>query len=101
MANIPWPWHVHEASHTDLVSVRLEDGSVVCQMWEPNAEEHARLIAAAPETLAALKAMITAWSYMPGEIQLNNVPIDCATRMKDAYPQAQAAVAAAEPEEGS
>jgi len=45
-------WRMHEANHTDLISVRLEDGSFVCQMCEPNAKEHARLIAAAPETAA-------------------------------------------------
>ena len=48
----PWPWRVHEAHYTDLISVRFEDGTVICQMWEPNAKEHASLIAAAPDTAA-------------------------------------------------
>ncbi len=49
MTHTPGPWHPHVSEQNNVVSVRTSDGSIVAQMWEPNAEDHARLIAAAPD----------------------------------------------------
>lgn len=55
----PGPWHVGE-SHTDEPAIRNTDNdcvAVACELLEGEADANARLIASAPELLAALEAV--------------------------------------------
>lgn len=59
----PGPWEYHNSGFCDVVYTRgekLGDGDRICEMYGPNTEANARLIAAAPELLEACKAVFAA-----------------------------------------
>lgn len=62
----PAPWHYQERSDAYTHIVRAADNQFVVQMPQDTsgiAEAEARLISAAPDLLAAVKAMASFWAY--------------------------------------
>ena len=58
MSHIPGPWEVFD-SHTGLWVMDSAEQGAICKLeWCLEAEANARLIAAAPEMLVALKQLI-------------------------------------------
>lgn len=56
---VPWkfsPWHIEEGPP----AVRAADGWIVCTT---SSDEHAKLIAAAPDVIAALELALEYWAH--------------------------------------
>lgn len=49
----PGPWELSEGPDTHVVGVKNDDSFIIAQVFRPEREANARLIAAAPELLAA------------------------------------------------
>jgi hypothetical protein len=97
-AHMLGPWHVQGefegvGGHVDIMTV---NGSSVCSLtpavgiWEPDEIANAYLIAAAPDLLEALKAMM----HYDTTAAMMSLPIG--KQMRDIYSQARAAIAKAE-----
>jgi hypothetical protein len=62
----PGPWTYHADSGSSCAAL-IATGSFVCEFIEPPTEANARLIAAAPELLEALKSIICSVGHDDGD----------------------------------
>jgi hypothetical protein len=93
MAHTPGPWRYQEESDAYTHIVRAPGNRFICQLSQDRsgeAEANCRLIAAAPDLLAALKAMLTHYGPPETVAAMCNYPADHPITM------ARAAIAAAE-----
>lgn len=57
----PGPWHISETDNTEILTAEGRVQVMICKMGEGDLDQHlpdARLIAAAPDLLDALQAML-------------------------------------------
>lgn len=92
----PGPWHIDDASYGQIVCSRTSDVAVVRNTGGLPHHGNARLIAAAPELLEALRDALAAMEHMGDVMNGMDIVTDEDEAHFPAFAKARAAIAKAE-----